>query len=161
MSVYINEMGAGLAGYPEIPQDTGNEGVNAMLMKTVPECSEKGIAFRYVVLGHIDDVDSMDMGILLYNLLSNAVEAAEKKEGRKEAEIIIRREGSELEINLENSTAAPLSGQNPGLQSRKKDPEYHGFGMESIHKIVEKYQGEYFFWEEPNRFCQRIVLKLG
>ena len=62
-------------------QDTGNEGVNAMLMKAVPECREKGIEFRYVVLGHIDDLDSMDIGNLLYNLLSNAVEAAEKKGG--------------------------------------------------------------------------------
>ena len=36
---YIKEMDAELGKYPELPQDTGNEGVNAMLMKAVPECS--------------------------------------------------------------------------------------------------------------------------
>ncbi len=119
MSDYIKEMDAELGKYPELPQDTGNEGVNAMLMKAVPECSEKGIEFRYVVLGHIDDMDSMDMGNLLNNLLSNAVEAAEKKEGNKEVELIIRREGEAIEIELANSTSGSVLEKNRGLQSQK------------------------------------------
>ena len=155
---YIKEMDAELGKYPELPQDTGNEGVNAMLMKAVPECSEKGIGFRYVVLGHIDDMDSMDMGNLLNNLLSNAVEAAEKKEGNKEVELIIRREGDEIEIGLTNSTAGSVLEKNRGLQSQKKDPELHGFGMASIHRIIE---GEYTYWEEPHYFFQIIVLKMN
>lgn len=158
---YIKEMDAELGKYPELPQDTGNEGVNAMLMKAVPECSEKGIGFRYVVLGHIDDMDSMDMGNLLNNLLSNAVEAAEKKEGNKEVELIIRREGDEIEIGLTNSTAGSVLEKNRGLQSQKKDPELHGFGMASIHRIIETYQGEYTYWEEPHYFLQIIVLKMN
>ena len=85
-----------------------------------------------VVVGHIDDMDSMDMGNLLNNLLSNAVEAAEKKEGDKEVELIIRREGDEIEIELANSTAGSVLEKNPGLQSQKKEPELHGFGMASI-----------------------------
>ena len=158
---YIKEMDAELGKYPELPQDTGNEGVNAMLMKAVPECSEKGIGFRYVVRGHIDDMDSMDMGNLLNNLLSNAVEAAEKKEGNKEVELIIRREGDEIEIGLTNSTAGSVLEKNRGLQSQKKDPELHGFGMASIHRIIETYQGEYTYWEEPHYFFQIIVLKMN
>lgn len=161
LSDYIKEMGAELEKYPELPQDTGNDGVNAMLMKTVPECEEKGIEFRYVVLGHLDDVDTMDMVNLLYNLLSNAVEAAEKKEGSKKVKLLIRREDEEMEIELENSIAGPVLEQNPNLQSQKKDPERHGFGMESIYRMIEKYQGDYSRWEEPHRFFQTIVLKLG
>ena len=157
---YIKEMDAELGKYPELPQDTGNEGVNAMLMKAVPECSEKGIGFRYVVLGHIDDMDSMDMGNLLNNLLSNAVEAAEKKEGDKEVELIIRREGEAIEIELANSTSGSVLEKNPGLQSQKKEPELHGFGMASINRIIETYQGEYSYWEEANCFFQKIILTI-
>lgn len=158
---YIKEMDAELGKYPELPQDTGNEGVNAMLMKAVPECREKGIGFRYVVLGHIDDMDSMDMGNLLYNLLSNAVEAAEKKAGDKEVELIIRREGDEIEIGLTNSTEGSVLEKNQSLQSQKKEPELHGFGMASIHRIIETYQGEYTYWEEPHYFFQIIGLKMN
>lgn len=158
LSGYIKEMGAKLGECPELPSDTGNEGVNAVLMKMVPECREKRIAFRYVVLGHINDMDSMDMGNLLYNLLSNAVEAAEKKADEKEVELIIRREGKEIELRLENSTVGSVLEENPGLQSRKKEPEHHGFGMASIKGIIETYHGEYSCWEEPQRFFQKIIL---
>ena len=160
LSDYIKEMDTELGKYPELPQDTGNEGVNAMLMKAVPECREKGIEFRYVVLGHIDDLDSMDIGNLLYNLLSNAVEAAEKKEGDKEVELIIRREGEAIEIELANSTSGSVLEKNPGLQSQKKEPELHGFGMASINRIIETYQGEYSYWEEANCFFQKIILTI-
>ena len=113
-----------------------------------------------MVLGHIDDMDSMDMGNLLNNLLSNAVEAAEKKEGNKEVELILRREGDEIEIGLTNSTAGSVLEKNRGLQSQKKDPELHGFVIASIHRIIETYQGEYSYWEEANCFFQKIILTI-
>ena len=41
----------------------------------------------------------------------------------------------------------------------KYQKEKHGFGMESIWRIVEDCDGTYEYWEEENKFCQRIYLK--
>lgn len=155
---YIEEMGADLGRYPELPQDTGNEGLNAALIKGIHECREKGIRFRYVVMGRTEQIDIMDMGNLLFNLLANGVEAAVKVQGERELELTISREGERIEIYIENTTASSVLEGNPWLESRKQDKEQHGFGMESIYEIVERYQGEYGCWEEEGRFIQRIIL---
>ena len=101
----------------------------------------------------------MDMGNLLFNLISNGVEAAGKVPGERELELTVRREREETEIYTENTIAGSVLKANPGLVSGKKNKERHGFGLETIREIVEKYQGEYGFWEEEGRFIQRIVLR--
>ena len=65
-------------------------------------------------------------------------------------ELIIRQEGEAIEIELANSTSGSVLEKNPGLQSQKKEPELHGFGMASINRIIETYQGEYTYWEDDN-----------
>lgn len=60
---------------------------------------------------------------------------------------------------VENSVQESVLNQNPNLLSGKDYEEKHGFGMETIYMLVEKYHGEYNCWEEENRFIQEIYLK--
>ena len=53
---------------------------------------------------------------------------------------------------IENSKAT--------LTASKTEKEKHGFGMETIQRIVDDYQGSYFIWEEGKRLLQRITLKI-
>ena len=46
------------------------------------------------------------------------------------------------------------------MDNRKIEKEKHGFGMETIQRIVDDYQGSYFVWEEGKRLLQRITLKI-
>lgn len=158
---YIERMGADLGNYPELPQDTGNEGLNAALIKAVQECREKEIRFRYVVMGRPDRIDSMDMGTLLYNLLSNGIEACMAVETERELELVVREEDGTTEIFMENTISGSVMKINPNLESRKQDKRYHGFGMESIRGIIGKYQGHYSYREESGRFIQEIDLRDG
>ena len=158
---YIERMGADLGNYPELPQDTGNEGLNAALIKAVQECREKEIRFRYVVMGRPDRIDSMDMGTLLYNLLSNGIEACMAVETERELELVVREEDGTTEIFMENTISGSVMKNNPNLESRTQDKRYHGFGMESIRGIIGKYQGHYSYREESGRFIQEIDLRDG
>ena len=156
---YIEQMGAELGNYPELPQDTGNEGLNAALIKAVQECREKEIRFRYVVMGRQNRIDSMDMGTLMYNLISNGIEACMEAGPERELELVVREEEGTTEIFMENTISGSVMRDNPKLESRKPEKRYHGFGMESIREIIHKYQGCYSYREESGQFIQEISLR--
>ena len=154
----IGKLGDEWGDYQELPQDTGNEGLNAALLKAIQECRERGVRFHYVILGKIEKIDSMDMGNLVYNLLINGIEASEMGEGVREVEIIVKREHEGIAIEVGNNIRESVISSNPYLKSHKKESMRHGFGMGSIREIVEKYHGEYSYWEEDNWFMQKIFL---
>lgn len=156
---YMEKLCSELKDYPELPQPTGNEGLDAALMRIIPKCREKEIHFSYVILGKPDKVDPMLLGNLMDNLLCNGMEACQDVSGGKEMELVMRGQGDGLEISLENSIGESVLENNPKLTSRKQEKEKHGFGMESIWHIVEDCDGTYEYWEEENKFCQRIYLK--
>lgn len=153
----------GLGDYPDMPQPTGNEGLDAALLKMIPKCREKGIRFRYIILGKPSQIDSITFGNLMNNLLSNGMEACQELTDEREIELIVQTGADGVEISLENSIGESVLKKNPQLQSGKRDRTRHGFGMESISRIVEEHDGTYECWEEENkgknRFFQRIYLR--
>lgn len=155
----IEQLCEELKQYPELPQETGNEGLNVALMKAVVRCKDEGIKFCYVVLGKADEIDSVDMGNIMWNLFSNGIEACQKVQGDRIMEVVVRDGTEETEIRLENSVQESVLRENPDLQSKKAQGEKHGFGMGTIYMLVEKYHGDYCCWEEENRFIQEIYLK--
>lgn len=160
----IIELGAEWDSYTELPRDTGNEGLNAALMKAVQRCKEEKVGFHYVVMGCPTEINSMDMGNLVDNLLKNGMEACRMQNGSGQIEIVIRKENKSIEIEMENTINESVLSVNPEMKTTKKEKDRHGFGMESIKKIIELYHGEYTCWEETNEqklwFVQRICLKI-
>lgn len=163
VEAYLEKLYSGLRDYPELPQPTGNEGLDAALMKIIPKCRERGIHFSYVILGKPEQIDSIVLGNLMDNLLSNGLEACQELVGTKEMDLVVCSQGEWLEICLENSIGESVLKNNSEFVSHKQEKEQHGFGMESISHIVEEYDGIYKYWEErkgeENRFCQRIYLR--
>lgn len=163
VETYLEKLYSELRDYPELPQPTGKEGLDAALMKMIPKCREKGIHFRYVILGKPGRIDSIVLGNLMDNLLSNGLEACQKLVDTKGMDLVVRSQGEWLEICLENSIGESVLKDNEKLVSHKQEKERHGFGMESIGRIVEEYDGTYKYWEERkgegNRFCQCIYLR--
>ena len=159
---YMEKLCSGLREYPELPQPTGNEGLDAALIKMIPKCRERGIHFCHVIIGKLGWIDSIALGNILDNLLCNGMEACQELSGSREMELVICSQKYGLEIYLENSIGESVLENNPRFTSHKKEKERHGFGMESIYRIVEEHKGIYEFWEESkdtdHRFCQRIYL---
>ncbi|MBD5530685.1 MAG: ATP-binding protein [Lachnospiraceae bacterium] len=162
METYMEKLCSGLRDYPELPQPTGNEGLDAALIKMIPKCRERGIHFCYVIMGKPERIDSMALGNILDNLLCNGMEACQNLGGLRDIELTVRCRMDGLEIYLENSIGESVLEKNPRFVSHKREKERHGFGMESIYRIVEEHEGTYEYWEEKDeengRFCQRIYL---
>ncbi len=162
VEAYMEKLCSGLRNYLELPQPTGNEGLDAALIKMIPKCKERGIHFCYVILGKPERIDSIVLGDILDNLLCNGMEACQNLSGPREMELVIRGRMDGLAICLENSIGESVLEKNPCFVSHKREKERHGFGMESISRIVEEYEGTYEYWEEKkeedSRFCQRFYL---
>lgn len=161
VEAYIEKMCSGLKDFPDLPQPTGNEGLDAALIRTVPLCQKRGIRFRYAVLGSPERIDSMTLGRLMDNLLRNGMEACQEIDGEREIELVVHSWKDGLEIYMENSIGESVLKNNSELSSRKRDKERHGFGMENIFRTVKVFDGIYKYWEEEgeNRFCQCIYLR--
>lgn len=162
VETYMEKLCSGLRDYPELPQPTGNEGMDAALIKMIPKCRERGIHFCYVIMGKPERIDSIALGNIMDNLLRNGMEACQNLGGLRDIELTVRCRMDGLEIYLENSIGESVLEKNPRFVSHKRDKERHGFGMESIYRIVEEHEGTYEYWEEKDeengRFCQRIYL---
>lgn len=162
--ICIRKLGSEWENCMEVPRDTGNEGLNAALMKAAQQCKEKNIRFHYVVMGRPTEIECMDMGNLIDNLLMNGIEACEDMDGNGEIGIVIRKENGVVEIELENTIKESVLLTNPEMKSTKKEKHRHGFGMDTIRKMIEIYDGEYDYWEEPEEqklwFIQSICLNI-
>ena len=159
---HLEQWYGNLKNYPELPQSTGNEGLDAALMRMIPRCREENITFGYVILGTVADMeqpDSMTLGRLTDNLFMNALEACRQEGTERMIDFRLRAQENNMEIRLKNGIKESVLGTNPNLHTRKTETDRHGFGMESIWQIVETYHGTYEYWEEDGLFCQRIMLE--
>lgn len=143
---------------PELMQTTGSEGLNAALVKALALCRDNGIHFSYAVLGRPDRIDNMDMENLMWNLFMNGIEACRQVGGTRTLNMVLCEKDEKLEIRLENTIADSVLRDNPQLLSMKEDRLSHGFGMQTIFRILDKYKGEYSCYEEPHLLIQELSL---
>lgn len=98
-----------------------------------------------------------DFVVLLGNLLDNAIEATIKcPEGRRSIELHLNQINDMFLLLLKNtSTVAPMKRKTKFVTT-KKDTSAHGYGIESVKHIVEKYKGEIDFDYDEVMFQVRI-----
>lgn len=155
----LGEMCGEFGKLPEPIQTTGNEGLNAALVKALALCRDNGIQFSYTVLGRLDMIDDMDMENLMWNLFANGIEACLKTEGTRTLNVILCAQDGKLRIRLENTIQGSVLRDNPQMCSIKEDRLSHGYGMQTIFGMLDKYKGEYFCWEEQDLFIQELSLR--
>lgn len=135
-----------------------NPAVNAVLNVKQKMAMEKGIKMEMdIKVPARLEMNPGDIGILLGNILDNAIEAAEKcEENRRYISLKMYQYNKCLVISCENSTRQKVTS----LQSQKADGFYHGIGLKSIEKIVEKYNGEHTIKIENSHFLTEISIWL-
>lgn len=155
----LGEMCGEFEKLPALIQTTCSEGLNAALVKAQALCRDNGIHFSYVVLGRSDMIDNMDMENLMWNLFANGIEACLQAEGTRILNIILCARDGKLKIHFENTIQGSVLRDNPQLLSIKEDRLSHGFGMQTIFYILDKYKGEYLCYEEHDLLIQELTLQ--
>lgn len=133
---------------------TGHVTVDAIINSKLSLAKEKGIELNVRALIPSElSVSHLDMGILLNNLLSNAMEASLKSDTP-----FIRFYMAPIKNNLYISCTNSSEGKVSSLTSTKSGD--HGYGSGRISSVVKKYDGWISRESEQNVFNIEIYLPL-
>ena len=106
-------------------------------------------------------IDDVELSILLSNMLENAVEACMRMESREESYIRleIRKKKKFLFIECENNVDKKEVLEE-GQTTVKGDRKKHGFGLDAMRAVAEKYASIIQTEREPDKFTVRTNLCL-
>lgn len=136
--------------------------LNVILSRYQRQCQEKYITFhtdiRSGVLRHLPDAD---LTAIFCNILDNALESASKTDHALIELNVHRKEHTPFAvITMINSCRTdPFTAHNHQLITSKKEPSSHGFGLKSVRRIVERYEGSMnLYYDEKDLLFHTIIL---
>ena len=137
---------------PEINAKTGNPVTDIVISEKMREAEEAGVEFvqnfHYPSSGK---VESIDIGVILNNALSNAIRAASRSKD-PHVEVKAWKNNNAYLIQVKNSFAGKLvlDPQTELPETSKDDKDRHGYGLMNMKRITEKYYGTIQLKHEGN-----------
>lgn len=119
---------------------TGNFIADCIISHTLYKLQERK-TFHFDLEGHFPEdffLEDIDFCILLSNLLENAKEALEKVTGETFLQIEIKSFNQWFYLTIRNNV---ISDEVDFQTTSKLDKRNHGFGIQSVRRVVEKYHG--------------------
>lgn len=168
MKHYISQMEENLNTI-EQTMKTGNAVTDVIVNDKKKMADKLGIEFQSdFSYPFSEGYNAYDIGIILNNLLINAIEACEKICGEKKYVILSGKQKKKFflievknsfqeEINIDEKTKLPIS-------TKKKDNKQnivslHGIGLSNVKHEVEKYMGDMDIKINNNEFCITVLLQ--
>lgn len=158
---YLNELDADLESVDNIVK-TGNVAIDALLNSKLSLARAKGIRVeaKAAVPGALS-VSEVDLGIVIGNMMDNAMEACVKIEEEKDRflRVYVDVLKGQLYIYVMNSVEGKprRAGR---LYLTSKDGQDHGYGLIRMDKVVEKYHGFLDRQNEEGVFVTEVMLPL-
>lgn len=125
---------------------TENEVLDVILSNMILRCRKYEIQLTCMADGKsLEFMEDTDIYSLFGNMLENALEyemKVEKKENRF-ISLTVSRNGGFVSIHAENYFVGDAAIENGLIRTTKQNRNDHGFGMKSMKKIVEKYNGAF------------------
>ncbi|MGN1276108.1 MAG: sensor histidine kinase [Floccifex sp.] len=137
---------------------TNRKILSAVLNSKLGIALQKGFDMQCIILDELDNVADVDAGILLANLLDNAIEACERNMNSSEILLKTWSDAGYYCIEISNTVEDNVLADNPDLLTNKSDKSLHGIGLRSVKDIVEKYGGIINFAQKSNKFYVYVSL---
>ncbi len=144
--------------------NSGNSTVDAIINFKYTTAKEYGIDFFLkVFIPNELPIEQCDIGVVLGNAIDNAIEAVRRcKNSKKVIEISMGVKKEAWVVVIKNPYETEIKrDRNGNILSTKTKQYRRGYGLKSIERIVEKYQGESIIDTENGRFSLTMVLNLG
>ena len=137
---------------------TENTILNAVICEKMEQCSIKNIKIE-VQVNADKDMDSIEYGVVLSNLLDNAIEAEEQeKEENRYICLNIGVEQNMIHLVVSNYIAESVLQNNALLETSKKNKQLHGIGLRGVKEFVNNKEGEIEIFEENHMFVVHICV---
>ena len=140
-----------------------NPFLNAILARYARICDSSHIELRSDIRsGCLDFMKERDLTALICNLMDNAVETAQRQDnGFVELNINIREKTPFTVLTIHNSCRTnPFSSDGKTLPSTKPQKNGHGYGLKSIQRIVQLYNGEIQMYYDDNTLTFHTIITL-
>lgn len=137
---------------------TENTILNAVICEKMEQCSIKNIKIEMQVNAD-KDMDSIEYGVVLSNLLDNAIEAEEQeKEENRYICLNIGVEQNMIHLVVSNYISESVLQNNALLETSKKNKQLHGIGLRGVKEFVNNKEGEIEIFEENHMFVVHICV---
>lgn len=137
---------------------TGNSVIDLVLNQKRIMAERKKISFELqaVPLPKLPFKDS-EICTILGNLLDNAIEACERMDGESRICVKIEKQMQLLFIEVINTISETPLANKKVFSSSKKDKAMHGYGLKSVQRIVDLYEGDVIYKIKEDKFIVRLT----
>ena len=139
---------------------SGNTVVDAVICGVLGNTGIQDIKFEYKgKLKRKIGIEDVDLCTVLANILENAVEACERYDGKRYIRMEIATYKSNLFITVCNPCRQNRKEFMKEWRTEKRDKEYHGYGMQNMKAVAERYNGSILFEEKEGEFTVKVHLE--
>ncbi|MNM92519.1 sensory histidine kinase DcuS [compost metagenome] len=148
-----------LASFTNEYAKSNNTELDSILNYKIYEAQKLGIEIKlHLNVPEQFNFRSIDIVIIVGNLLDNAIEATSKLQEKENIELSIDFSRNVLYIRLINSYSGDLIIEDHKIKTTHADKENHGLGLQSVQKSLAKYNGSINLDYTGERFCVDVLL---
>ncbi|GAA0803334.1 sensor histidine kinase [Faecalicatena orotica] len=137
---------------------TGNRVIDLILSQKKLISEQKNITLMLQVMPLSKlPFKERELCIIFGNLLDNAIEACEKVESNRCIGVRLERQNNLFFLQIMNSINDFPKKSGKGFLSTKTNKDLHGFGLKSVQRIVEAYEGNIAYQIEQDKFIVRLT----
>jgi len=141
--------------------DSGNTVIDSIINFKFQEAEQRKIKAELdLKIPDKLEIPSLDITVILGNLLDNAIKAASKVEEGAFISLKMRFDKGRLMIQSVNPYIGEIVEQKGNLITTEKDKENHGYGLQNIKKVIQKYDGTMDIDYSNNLFSITLLLYL-
>lgn len=148
----------------ELIFNTGNRTLDIILSERMQEAKERKTRLHVHADGQgWDAIRDIDITTIIGNALDNAFESTEKNEDveKRLVDVRIGKMNHMLIARFENRFTHPLVRRSSRLISTKRNPQGHGYGLQSIEMAVKKYGGEMDIKTDNGLFTLTLIIPVS
>lgn len=155
---YLKKLSDTRIGKTEVYVRTPSSILNAVLNDKITMALESSIDVKYDVTCELGDIQDIDIGILMGNLLDNAIEACKENHDPSCIDFKIVNSKSFLVIRIKNTCDRTVITNGHLPDTTKKDKKNHGLGLKSVNDIAKKYSGKLNITQQNGVFQVNVIL---
>lgn len=159
---YIGKIDNSISNF-DMTFQTGNPVTDVIMSDAQRQSQDLGIHFQadfhYPIAG---GYEAFDVGIILQNLLQNALEACKKAgESNRFIGVSGKKKGRFFLIEVQNSLMGEVIFEQDGLpvSTKTEEASMHGIGLTNVRRVAEKYMGDLEIKIENQKFDIVVLLQ--